>query len=112
MKRIPGGYEPCDRELVEQMDLCSMGTGLRWEVQHGHDDILMADFLAVIACAQYPPPNIANFKGNYLETKESRQASAAAALKPQPSLENCLRRDLDFIMRNDKQRKHSTLGRI
>ena len=112
MKRVPGGYEPCDRELVEQMDLCSMGTGLRWEVQHGHDDILMADFLAVIACAQYPPPNIANFKGNYLETKESRQASAAAALKPQPSLENCLRRDLDFIMRNDKIRKHSTLGRV
>lgn len=112
MKDIPGGYEPCDRELVEQMDNCSMSAGLRWEVQHGHDDILMADFLAIISIAQYPPPNIANFKGNYLETKESKHASLQAALKPQASLERALRADLNFIMRTDKQRKHSTLGRI
>ena len=63
MKRIPGGYEPCDRELVEQMDLCSMGAGLRWEVQHGHDDILMADFLAIIAMRSVPPAEHRQLQG-------------------------------------------------
>jgi hypothetical protein len=72
----------------------------------------MSCFLAVIACAQYPPPNIANYKGNYLETKESQHASIQAAMKPQASLERALRADLNFIMRPDKQRHRSVLGRI
>lgn len=112
MKRVPGGLEVLDREIVDQMDNCSMSTGLRWEVQHGHDDTLMSCFLAVIACAQYPPPNIASFKGNYLETKDAQHASLQAAMKPQASLERALKADLNFIMRPDKQRRHSTLGRL
>lgn len=112
MKRIPGGLDVHDREIVEQMDNCSMSAGMRWEIEHGHDDILIAVFLAVISCAQYPPSNIANYKGNYLETKEMQHATAAAALKPQASLERALRSDLNFIMRNDKQRNRNVLGRL
>ncbi len=113
MKNIPGGLEISDEELLRQMDLATMGVGMRWEVEHGHDDVLMAALLAVVACAQYPPPNIANFKGNYLETKDSRQASVEAALKPQATLQTALKRDLDFILFRDKERRnHSVLGRI
>jgi len=113
MKNIPGGLEICDEELLRQMDLATMGVGMRWEVEHGHDDVLMAALLAVIACAQYPPPNIANFKGNYLETKDTRQASLEAALKPQAALQTALKRDLDFVLYRDKERRnHSVLGRI
>ncbi len=112
MKNVPGGLEVKDEELLRQMDMATMGIGGRWEIEHGHDDILFAALLAVIACAQYPPPNIANYKANYLETKESRQASIEAALKPQATLHDALKRDLAFIMRPNRMKQHSVLGRI
>jgi hypothetical protein len=111
MKAIPGGFKPIDRELVDQMDNCSMSAGLRWEVRHGHDDILMACLLAVISCAQYPPPNIASTPGNYMETKEERQAHIAQALRPQASLERALRADLKYIMfKTNKLKNHNVMG--
>lgn len=71
MKNMPGGLALRDEELIRQMDLMTMATGMRWEIEHGHDDVFMACCFAVIACSQYPPPNIANWKANYLDKDKS-----------------------------------------
>ena len=102
MKNIPGGLAPKDPELIEQMDVATMSQGMRWEVEKGHDDVLMASMLAVVACAQYPPPNIMNKPHNVMETPEERTTNALAAMRPDPPLEKCLSRDLAFVFRKDQ----------
>lgn len=45
---------PRDRALVQQMDAATM-VYWRWEIERGHDDILIAAMIAHMACCQYPP---------------------------------------------------------
>jgi hypothetical protein len=108
LKRLPGGLEVYDEELVRQMDLCTMSTGMRWEVEYGHDDILMAAMMSVIACSQYPPPNIMSMTGNVLD--KDRTSSALAKLKAQPDLQTWLKRDMAMIFKKNPQSRKSILG--
>ena len=112
MKNIAGGLALRDEELIRQMDLMTMATGMRWEIEHGHDDIFMACCFAVIACAQYPPPNIVNFKSNYLDKQSKDSKSGLEALSPQENLRHALRSDLAMILRPEPKRCRSTLGEI
>jgi hypothetical protein len=98
MKNLPGGLALMDEELIRQMDLMTMATGMRWEIEHGHDDVFMACCFAVIACVQYPPPNIANFKGNVMDKSEAGNP-AMNLLKPQPDLRRALMRDQQMILK-------------
>ena len=109
MKNMPGGLALKDEELIRQMDLMTMATGMRWEIEHGHDDVFMACCFAVIACVQYPPPNILNWKANYLD-KDKSGHPAIHALTPQESLQNALKKDLAFIMKPEVKRCRSVLG--
>jgi len=102
MKNIPGGLALKDDELCRQMDLMTMATGMRWEIEHGHDDVFMACCFAVIACAQYPPTNIISFKGNTLD-KEKAGHPALNALKPQQDLAHALYRDQLMILKPEKK---------
>lgn len=111
MKNMPGGLALMDEEIIRQMDLMTMATGMRWEIEHGHDDVFMAMCFAVIACVQYPPPNIINWKGNYLD-KDKTNHSAVQALTPQQNLQNALKADLKMIMRPEPKRCRSVLGEI
>lgn len=108
MKRIPGGLEIFDEEIIRQMDLCTMTYAMRWEVEYGHDDILMGMLLASVSCSQYPPPNILSFIGN-TQQRDLHQ-TAVHKLKPQADLTNALKSDLAMIMRPDPKRCRNTLG--
>lgn len=110
MKDIPGGLEPIDSELIQQMDMATMSTGMRWEVEKGHDDVLMAAMLAVIACAQYPPPNVMAQPHNVLETPEQMRAGTLASLNAQPELMRALRGDLAFVFRRERKVSRSMRG--
>ncbi len=109
MKNMPGGLALRDEELIRQMDLMTMATGMRWEIEHGHDDVFMACCFAVIACSQYPPPNIANWKANYLDKDKSGHPKLVA-LNAQDDLRNALKRDIAFIMKPEAKRCRSVLG--
>ena len=100
MKNIPGGLRVKDEEAIRQMDLMTMSTGMKWEVQHGHDDVIMSVFLACIACSQYPPTNILNFKGNYMDPNEIGNTSMNR-LKPQADLAHALKRDQAMILKGN-----------
>ena len=105
MKGLPGGLAPKDSELIDQMDLCTMSTGGRFDVERGHDDVLLAAMIAVVACDQWPPPNVLSFKHNVMENPEEARAAALASLKPQGDLQTALRRDLKMILREDKHQR-------
>jgi len=111
MKNMPGGLVLRDEELIRQMDLMTMATGMRWEIEHGHDDVFMACCFAVIAAVQYPPPNIASWKANYLD-KDKTGHPAMVQLNPQQALQNALKADIAMIMRPQEKRCRSVLGEI
>lgn len=102
MKDNPGGIKLKDEELLRQLDLMTMATGMRWEVQHGHDDVCMACFLAVVACAQYPPSNIISFRGQTLD-KDKAGHPAINALRPQQDLAHALYMDQRLILKPEKK---------
>jgi hypothetical protein len=102
MANIPGGLALKDEELVRQMDLMTMATGMRWEIEHGHDDVFMACCFAVIACAQYPPANVAIFKGNVLD-KDKSGHPGIMKLNPQSDLSHALYRDQLMILKPEKK---------
>lgn len=107
IKNIPGGMEVYDAELVEQMENATMRNTAKWEVIRGHDDILMAWMLALVTCAQYPPPNVLSYKANYLDKQASEfRSGVAAALhaRPQQELRHALGRDLAMILRPEPAR--------
>ena len=112
MKNIPGGFAPIDPELIEQMDVATMSTGSRWEVEKGHDDVIVAAMLACIAWAQYPPPNIGQEIYNVYESPKDRMSHAAQALKAQPDLQHALQRDLKFVFKRDRKLVKSVMGGI
>jgi hypothetical protein len=111
MKNIPGGLVPKDEELCEQMDACTMSMGMRWEVEKGHDDVLVCFMLAVVAAAQWPPPNVMSFKHNVMETNADRSSEAVRALRPQPSLDTALQRDLREIFHPGKAKVQAATSR-
>lgn len=100
MKDIPGGMQVFDKELVAQMGVATLRGRLRWEVEAGHDDILVAWMLALVTCAQYPPPNIISFKANYMDKRSMSHGNVQQALNAQLDLRHALKRDLDMIFRN------------
>jgi len=112
MKNTPGGIEVYDAELVRQMDIATFREGLRWEVELGHDDVLCAALLSIVARAQYPPPNIASYTANVMESAQDKHNSAAAALKAQPDLRRALQSDLNMIFKKDRQRQRNVMGFI
>jgi len=112
LKGHVGGIEIYDEELVRQMDIATFTEGLRWEVSKGHDDILLASMLAIVTRAQYPPPNILSFIGNVMDTKEEKHASAVAALKAKPDIQEALRNDLRYIFRGADRKNKNILGFI
>ena len=111
MKNEPGGLSLRDEELCRQMDLMTMATGMRWEIEHGHDDVFMACCFAVIACAQYPPSNIISFKGSTMD-KSVAGHPAITALRPQSDLSHALYMDQRMILKPEKKFCRSTMTPI
>ena len=95
-KNVPGGIEIYDAELISQMYNATFTEGLKWIVKKGHDDVLCAACLAVVARAQYPPPNVLAYRVNIMD-KENR--GNLGILKPQEELHRSLKKDLRTIFR-------------
>lgn len=110
MKNLPGGWEPRDPELIEQMDVATMSPGQRWEVEKGHDDVIVSFMLAIIALVQYPPPTVFPDKYNVYESKQDRQGHAAAALKASPDLAHALKSDLKHVFKKEKHQVVAVRG--
>ena len=112
LKGLPGGIEVYDDELIRQMDLATFTEGFKWEITKGHDDVFVAAALAIVTIAQYPPPNILNYKGNYLDIEEQKNDRLAAALKPQPAIETLLAQDWRRIIRPHQKGKRYRLPTV
>ena len=107
IQNMPGGMEVYDGELVAQMEAATMQNTAKWEVVRGHDDILIAWMLAIVTCAQYPPPNILSYRANYMTRQETGyRSNIAAALHqtPQADLQHALKRDLETILKREPRR--------
>ena len=109
VKEIPGGITIYDAELVRQMDIATFTEGLRWEVTKGHDDVLCAAMLAVVARAQYPPPNILAYRVNVIE-RGNTKAGRLGFLNPQETLQKALRQDLRRIFKPPQSRPMRSIG--
>jgi len=44
------------KELLSQARLAEQQLGQRWEVEYGHDDVIMAAMIGWISRIQWPPP--------------------------------------------------------
>jgi hypothetical protein len=71
MRNEPGGLIVNDRMLMQQMSLCTLKEW-RWDVERGHDDVLVAWMIACLTREQYPPLNLTFAPKNIMEqpTKE------------------------------------------
>lgn len=69
-----------DPALHGQMSRATLSTGGRWEVEKGHDDILVSAMLAIIALAQNPVPRHLN-QSHVIESGEP-EADRIANLIP------------------------------
>jgi hypothetical protein len=113
MHNVPGGLEIYDSELVQQMSESTLREGLRWDVERGHDDVLIAWMLSIVTCAQYPPPNILSYKANYLDKQNQQEGPSTVmeALHAQPDWVHALKRDLAMILRPQNPRTLVSSGK-
>lgn len=61
-----------DKVLWNQMADASLSETGRWELRHGHDDVLVSAMLAVVSYAQNPPPKVGGVP-HYVDTGESEE---------------------------------------
>jgi hypothetical protein len=61
-----------DRALWSQMSAATLSETGRWEVERGHDDILVSAMLAVVTYAQNPVPKMSG-QSRILETGDSEE---------------------------------------
>jgi hypothetical protein len=100
MRNEEGGLAIYDDAIVQQMDAATFREGFRWEVEYGHDDILFAGMLAVIALSQWPPPRITN-RSRKPDIDEGQTYSPLNALgiRPQEPVEHSLRNHYRLTMK-------------
>lgn len=80
-----------DPALVSQMEEATNSDSGRWEIEKGHDDVLVAAMLSCVAYAQYPPPGRA-VGSNLMLVGEQEENARVAAMLPD------LREDATFSL--------------
>lgn len=64
-----------DEALISQMDMCTRrDSWQRWDIEHGHDDLLMAALIANITRAQWHPKRISH-EGGTIYSEETKLPS-------------------------------------
>lgn len=100
---------PRSREALAQIQICERREfGMRWDVQRGHDDILMAHLICWIAIVQWPPPNItlSSTGGRVMEPRDTvggTPTPVETALNLSPILEAHRQRILAPKRRNSRE---------
>ena len=97
-----GGLAVNDRALMTQIDLCTLKTW-HWDVERGHDDILVAWMIACLTREQYPPARMSFAPRNTFEQKDD-QRKQIEGIKLGPS-----ELDLLFIKEMRKIRQQAGL---
>jgi len=85
---------------------------MRWDVKLGHDDVLVAAMLAIVARAQYPPPNILTYRSNVLERDKGQLGGPLRRLNPEMPMDAALGNDLKMIFRKQPVRCRTAIGPI
>lgn len=82
MRNEPGGLQVKDAALVSQLDRCTIKEW-RWEVERGHDDILVAYAIACLTREEFPPPRMTFAPKNIMEQPgpEGRLAGAGVTVQ-------------------------------
>jgi hypothetical protein len=76
-----------DEEVVRQMDLCTRKDSWeRWEIEMGHDDVLMATLLANISRSEWHPRKLDGASSS-VSTDADHDSRALSRLNPQLSFE-------------------------
>jgi hypothetical protein len=76
-----------DEEVVRQMDVCTRkDTFERWEIEYGHDDVLMATLLGNISRSEWHPRKLDGASSS-ISTDADHDSRALAKLNPQSSFE-------------------------
>ena len=75
-----------DEELLHQMRGAEMFYG-RWEVEKGHDDVLVSAFLAVVAMSDYPVVRVQNEVSDEIEGMEESGLNVIKT-EPQEAISN------------------------
>jgi hypothetical protein len=84
MRNEPGGLIVNDRALMAQMGLCTLKEW-RWEVERGHDDILVAYAIACLTREQYPPPRMTFAPKSTYDEGSPQSRLADLGINPQQS---------------------------
>jgi hypothetical protein len=92
-----------DEGLVSQMDRATRKDGWRWEVERGHDDILMAATLGWIAREQWPPSK--QLTGRVIDISDEANSPSVGW---RDDVETTLIRHFAKIQRYDKRRGELT----
>lgn len=69
------------KRLISQMRLAEQEFGKRWDVEFGHDDLLMAAMIGNMAMVQWPPP------ASLLKGGEAGNVAGGVAMPTPPSAE-------------------------
>jgi hypothetical protein len=100
MRDEEGGLTIYDEAIVQQMDNCTFSEGFRWEIEYGHDDIIFAAMLAVIAISQWPPPRVTNrSRKPDIDEAAAFEPLAHLGVRPQEPVELSLRRHYHLTMK-------------
>ena len=77
-----------DEEVVRQMDVCTRkDTWERWEIEFGHDDVLMATLIANISRSEWHPRAVDGASSS-VSTDSDYDSKALAKLQPQTTCEH------------------------
>jgi hypothetical protein len=107
-------FQIFDPVLFAQCDAATYDDAGRWELEVGHDDVLVSAMLAWVACEQYPPPRHIGSKTLSLELEEydedesfdpMKQTEFMLAQAPvghQPDVNERMRRHYEWVRREKK----------
>jgi len=101
-----------DEACLEQLDQATLVESGRWEVEYGHDDILMSAMLAAIAYVQNPPPKVLGkrvWRDPFVMGSEDEQLREKLP-KWQDDLEFSLQRHFKKVMSSSKGSSKPILG--
>lgn len=107
-------FQIFDPVLFAQCDAATYDDAGRWELEVGHDDVLVCAMLAWIACEQYPPPRHIGSRTLSLEAEEmdeeglgdpTKQTEFMLAQSPvgqQPEVNERMRRHFEWVRREKR----------
>lgn len=110
MRREPGGMSINDRMLQSQMSLATLKEW-RWEVERGHDDVLVATAISVLTAEQYPPPRM-KFRSKIISEDSNNEILANIGLPVKTEMQQIIEKDMQSVWKLSRTRNRDRLRGI